>query len=233
MGRTTLLALGFILLISSCSTQRSGRNYTLNQSRMKTQKKQNHRPAEKQDSWLLHEGEEIDNRTADVPSRKSELKKNKLPADKRNRAESTTRNNASTTAREDLVLKAKQFIGTPYRYGGNGPGAFDCSGFTKYCMREIGVELARNSTYQSRQGKKKKIQNAQTGDLVFFGKGKKIEHVGIVVENTGSSLQVIHASTSRGVIVQDVLSSSYWKPRILYAVDMVSTADYEIAGSRK
>ena len=46
---------------------------------------------------------------------------------------------ASSSMGEQVVAYAKQFLGTPYVYGGNGPNSFDCSGFTKYVYAHFGV----------------------------------------------------------------------------------------------
>lgn len=178
-----------------------------------------------QDSWMIQEGEVEEKRGQTKVYANNSRNSNSAASE---RVTSRNISGAELNAREKIVSSARNHLGVPYKYGGNGPSAFDCSGFTRYCMRDIGVELARNSTHQSRQGKKIKINQAKTGDLVFFGRGSKIEHVGIVMEKNARSLYVIHASTSKGVIIEDVLSSRYWKPRILYAVDIVGTADYDL-----
>ena len=103
-----------------------------------------------------------------------------------------------------IVAYASNFIGTPYVYGANGPGSFDCSGFTKYVFAHFGVNLNRVASDQASQGTTISRGNLQAGDLVFFGYGSSITHVGIYVGNdcyihaphTGSSVQV--SSMERG-----------------------------------
>ncbi len=73
---------------------------------------------------------------------------------------------------------AKQYIGTPYRWGGTTPSGFDCSGFTSYVYRQLGVSLPRTSFSQSRAGTTVSRSELQPGDLVY-GPG----HVGIYVGN--------------------------------------------------
>lgn len=234
MEGKTLLGLIIILVATACSTSRQGQNYTINYSRVQNHKEQNvaeRNETRKQDSWMIQE-DEIGKKKADKLILKASAPKKAI--EKSSPVEKNTAIASSEyRVRNHLVSSATTHLGVPYRYGGNGPGVFDCSGFTKYCMRDIGIELARNSGQQAKQGRKIKIKDAQKGDLVFFGKGNHIDHVGIVTEKKGNSLYVIHASTSRGVIIEDVLASRYWKQRIKYAVDIVSTVESEFAMSRK
>jgi cell wall-associated NlpC family hydrolase len=52
---------------------------------------------------------------------------------------------------------------------------------------------------------------------VFFGTDRKtVFHVGLVVSDPGDGLTMIHASTSRGVIETEILSNSYWLPRMKF-----------------
>lgn len=107
---------------------------------------------------------------------------------------------------ENLMNEAFSLIGTRYRSGASGPGGFDCSGFTSYLYRQMGVELNRSSRGQYTQGEPVSASNLQTGDLVFFTSprsGKSIGHVGIVVDYDPmkGNFSFIHASSSGGVKV--------------------------------
>ncbi|MEG0325194.1 MAG: C40 family peptidase [Cellulosilyticaceae bacterium] len=98
---------------------------------------------------------------------------------------------------EEVIEYAKQFIGTPYIYGGNSlTKGVDCSGFTSQVLKNFDVSLKRRSADQySSNGTKVKKADLQAGDLVFYGYGSSVTHVGIYMGDS----QVIHASTSHGV----------------------------------
>ena len=74
------------------------------------------------------------------------------------------------------LLAAKSRIGTPYRYGGSGPDAFDCSGLVCFVFAQIGVGLPRVTYSQVRCGRAVAPGELAPGDLVFF---RKNGHVGI------------------------------------------------------
>lgn len=118
------------------------------------------------------------------------------------------------TFRDEVVLTAEQQIGTPYVWSGNTPEGFDCSGFTSFVMKENGKSLPRRASDQYNESKKVKQKNAQRGDLVFFDNGSGIAHVGIVISKPGEPLVMIHASSSKGVIITEVEKSEYWMKRL-------------------
>ncbi len=96
-------------------------------------------------------------------------------------------------ARQNLVNYALQFVGGPYRAGGNDPhtGA-DCSGFVKYVMENgAGISMNRSSSSQSTQGTPVSASQMQPGDLIFYGNGSRINHVALYIGNG----QIVHAST--------------------------------------
>lgn len=115
-----------------------------------------------------------------------------------------------------IVATAKNYLGVPYKWGGTNEKGFDCSGYTGFVMSKHGIQLHRKATDQARQIKKTKLSKAAPGDLVFFGSGKKISHVGIVISKPGEDLSMIHASSSKGIMISNIQKSTYWKPRLLY-----------------
>ena len=117
--------------------------------------------------------------------------------------------------RRDISGYAQNFIGTNYKSAGNSPrSGFDCSGFTCYVMKEFEVDLERTSSGQSQMGKRVKVADAQPGDLVYFAKGGRVFHVSLVVANSSEGIEVVHATSSRGVVRENISTSSYWKPKI-------------------
>jgi cell wall-associated NlpC family hydrolase len=116
-----------------------------------------------------------------------------------------------------VISKARSLLGRPYRYGGSSPSGFDCSGFTSYVLDSFGVRLPRTAAEQAASGTWIAADEIRSGDLVFFGTDRKtVFHVGLVVSDPGDGLTMIHASTSRGVIETEILSDSYWLPRLLF-----------------
>ena len=106
---------------------------------------------------------------------------------------------------EKWVDYTKTLERRPYRNGATGPYAFDCSGFTQFCYKQLGIELSRTSALQAKDGKKiRKRKRLKTGDLVCFNGskiGRTVGHVGIVVENNNGVFTFIHASSSVGVTI--------------------------------
>ena len=56
----------------------------------------------------------------------------------------------------------------PYVYSMAGPESFDCSGFTYYIYKEIGIKIPRTSEPQSQKGINIDKSSLMPGDLVFF-----------------------------------------------------------------
>ncbi|MCR4659885.1 MAG: O-antigen ligase family protein [Bacteroidales bacterium] len=121
-----------------------------------------------------------------------------------------------------LVAEGRKYLGTPYRYGGKGPKAFDCAGYARFLYLKFGHELPSYSNGQYHVGKR--INNRKeltTGDLVFFGgrhNTKAVGHTGIVTEADTASGQFrfIHASTTNGVIISHS-SEPYYAKRYIGA----------------
>lgn len=113
-----------------------------------------------------------------------------------------------------LLTTCASYLGTPYLYGGNTREGLDCSGLTTNVYREVyGIALHRRSIDQyEKDVPETQTENLRQGDLVFFttnGRGT-CSHVGIYLKNG----RFIHASSTRGVVVDD-LSDTYYAPRFL------------------
>lgn len=115
--------------------------------------------------------------------------------------------------RSELVHSAKLHIGAPYRYGGTGSKGFDCSGLVYQVYGSQGISMPRSTTALSSWGRKVPITQAREGDLAFFKARGKVNHVAIITKNTKKELWVIHSTSSRGVIHENVLDSQYWSDR--------------------
>lgn len=132
----------------------------------------------------------------------------------------TTSNN---TKRSQIVSTAKKYIGKSYVYGGKKPSTgFDCSGFTAHVYKNNGISLSGPSHHQAKQGKRKSMRELKEGDLVFFGKKNKVSHVAIVTNVEHNRIKVIHSTSSRGVVIDDISSSDYWKKRYLFGRDVLN-----------
>lgn len=116
---------------------------------------------------------------------------------------------------EQIIEKAKKYIGRPYRRGSMGPKSFDCSGFTSYVYKSMNIRLNRTSQDQYRQGISVSKNEVAVGDLVFFSSprsGRGVGHVGIVssVEDDGS-FKFIHAACHSGVTISSINEKYYAK----------------------
>lgn len=85
------------------------------------------------------------------------------------------------TAGAIAIQAASSMLGTPYVWGGEDPGGFDCSGLAQWAYAHAGISIPRTAQQQYDAGPRRPRDTAlQPGDLLFFGSGPKtVEHVGI------------------------------------------------------
>lgn len=124
-------------------------------------------------------------------------------------------NKAPEGAREELISYAQNYIGVPYKWAGVTPEGFDCSGYTTYIFSNSQISLPRRAADQFKSAKEVKQKDVQKGDLVFFANGGGVSHVGIIISGPGEPLSMIHASSSSGIVITNIESSSYWNKRIV------------------
>jgi hypothetical protein len=113
--------------------------------------------------------------------------------------------------------RAKSFLGTPYVWGATGPTQFDCSGFTQWVYRDVGINIPRVSRDQARVGQYISYDELEPGDMVFFDTKKhrsgKVTHVGIYLGNHN----FIHASSAgKRVVIYNFDEKEYYKKRFLW-----------------
>ena len=108
-----------------------------------------------------------------------------------------------------LLDNVDEWYGVRYRTGGNTKNGVDCSGFTVAVYAAVyGIMLPRVSRDQYRTSRKISTTELQEGDLVFFNtNGRGVSHVGVYLGNN----KFIHASVSKGIMVNGLFESYYLK----------------------
>ncbi len=119
----------------------------------------------------------------------------------------------SDFSEEKLQEEMKEYIGVPYRNGGTSLKGMDCSGFARTIYANLfGIELPHNSAAQFSFPKLQRIDEdeLQTGDLVFFSRKKRINHVGVYIGDGN----FIHATNGNGIMISS-LDDQHWKTRMV------------------
>ncbi|MBB3193602.1 NlpC/P60 family protein [Roseateles terrae] len=114
----------------------------------------------------------------------------------------------------NLVLSAMNFLGVPYRRGGNSvSNGFDCSGFTRHIFEmSVGLVLPRRADEQAKMSQLISIkkEDLKPGDLVFFNTMRAtFSHVGIYVGEG----KFIHSPRAGGAVRVEDMRESYWAKR--------------------
>lgn len=111
---------------------------------------------------------------------------------------------------DTLVTTAEKYLGKRYAHGGNGPTSFDCSGYTTFLLKKMGMTVPRTANAQSLNSQWTKVTKSQLrkGDLVFFDTqdgSPPVGHVGIYIGGG----RFIHCQPTGGVSISDLTKGYY------------------------
>lgn len=117
---------------------------------------------------------------------------------------------ASSTPGAAVLLAAESRIGSPYRYGGSGPDAFDCSGLVAYAYGQAGIWVPRTVAQQYALARPVPRDELRPGDLVFFRlSGHTVSHVGIYAGDD----RFVHAPQTGGQVRMASLEDEWYRRR--------------------
>jgi murein DD-endopeptidase / murein LD-carboxypeptidase len=128
---------------------------------------------------------------------------------------------------DGLLWFARQQMGTPYKYASADPknGGLDCSGYLFYVFQHFKVTVPRSTKDYMNFGKPVQQHKAQKGNVILFTgsneKDKVAGHAGIITEIKDGVIHFIHASTSKGVMINK-LTDAYYAKRFLKIVDVIN-----------
>jgi cell wall-associated NlpC family hydrolase len=130
--------------------------------------------------------------------------------------------------RNELISYAQKFLGTPYRFAGQDPRGFDCSGYVSYVFKHFKMDLYTSAVWMGKQGRTIELKDAKEGDVIFFtgtnAANRAVGHVGIIISKQGEPTRFIHCSSGRAYCVKyDTLegSAAYYTTRFLFVKRMI------------
>ena len=144
------------------------------------------------------------------------LSKNKPSAQRVSTANSKLVPPMATKASSNVLSRAVNVLGTPYRWGGSSPSkGFDCSGLVKYAFNDATFDLPRTSNAMAAgHGEKVERKDLKPGDLIFFKlKSRRVNHVAIYLGND----RFIHAPRRGKSVSIDTLNKPYWDTHYVVA----------------
>jgi murein DD-endopeptidase len=116
--------------------------------------------------------------------------------------------------RTEVVDTALKMLGRPYRYGGNAPSGFDCSGLVQFSYQQAGLAVPRTALEQYERSTPVTGNHLQPGDLLFFTlNSRRVSHVGIYVGDG----KFVHAPAIGRRVMESRLDEPYWQGHLVRA----------------
>jgi murein DD-endopeptidase len=120
----------------------------------------------------------------------------------------------SPAAGDKAADTALTMVGRPYKYKGDSPSGFDCSGLVRYSYLSAGMDLPHGTGALRQHSRPVLSRDMRKGDLLFFNESrKKYSHVGIYLGNN----LFVHAPSTGKAVRKDSLDDPYWKKHFLGA----------------
>jgi len=124
----------------------------------------------------------------------------------------TTVTGYSATIGEQAADTAISMIGMPYKYQGENPSGFDCSGLVRYSYLAAGIDLPHGTRLLKQRTVPVLLTDMRKGDILFFEQsGKQYSHVGIYLDNN----RFVHAPSRGKRVREESLDDPYWKKHFL------------------
>ena len=115
---------------------------------------------------------------------------------------------------DKAVQTALSMVEKPYKYRGETPSGFDCSGLVRYSYLAAGMDVPHNTSALREHTRPVSSREMRKGDLVFFNQaGRKYSHVGIYVGEG----RFVHAPSTGNSVRTDSIRDPYWKKHFLGA----------------
>lgn len=111
----------------------------------------------------------------------------------------------TSAQRDSMIEHSRDLLGVKYKWAGLNPAkGLDCSGFVKYVFAKLGIDLPHHAATLAKMGDPIMRDTAAMlpGDLLVFGKGKRISHVGIYV---GDGMMIQASSSAHHVVETPVV----------------------------
>ena len=119
---------------------------------------------------------------------------------------------AALGERTAVVRAAVAQVGAPYRWGGDSPRGFDCSGLVLYSYRGLGLtDLPHSAEELERLATRVPLSRLEPADLLFFRlAGPKTSHVAIYVGDG----EFVHAPSGGKSVERVSFDHPYWGSRL-------------------
>jgi cell wall-associated NlpC family hydrolase len=114
----------------------------------------------------------------------------------------------------EIAMRAIALVGAPYKYGGEGPEAFDCSGLVHFVHEQLGLDVPRTAAAQYAAAARVGIDGLKPGDLLFFRiSGRRVSHVAVYAGHG----RFVHAPKTGRPVELRTLNDEYYLPHLVGA----------------